>query len=154
MMEKNNVDLFPNQTIREVHMQYVVVGNGIAGISAAEAVRQLDPSGHVTLIGDETAIPYSWPMISMVLDGSIPLKNCPSVARVFTKTSTLKHFLETVSQKSTGNAMRSSLKAGNASPLTAFSQEIITFYKSEFSLFPAHQYLPFQAYLSRHTLCS
>ena len=77
MMEKNNVDLFPNQTIREVHMQYVVVGNGIAGISAAEAVRQLDPSGHVTLIGDETAIPYSRPMISMVLDGSIPLEKLP-----------------------------------------------------------------------------
>jgi NAD(P)H-nitrite reductase large subunit len=53
-------------------MQYVIVGNGIAGISAAEAIRQLDPAGHMTLIGDETAIPYGRPMISMVLDGSIP----------------------------------------------------------------------------------
>ena len=58
-------------------MRYVIVGNGIAGISAAEAVRQLDPSGHMTLVGDETAIPYSRPMISMVLDGSIPLEKLP-----------------------------------------------------------------------------
>jgi NAD(P)H-nitrite reductase large subunit len=58
-------------------MQYVIVGNGIAGISAAEAVRQLDPSGHMTMIGDETTIPYSRPMISMVLDGSIPLEKLP-----------------------------------------------------------------------------
>ena len=58
-------------------MKYVIVGNGIAGISAAEAVRQLDPSGHMTLIGDETALPYSRPMISMVLDGSTPLEKLP-----------------------------------------------------------------------------
>jgi NAD(P)H-nitrite reductase large subunit len=58
-------------------MQYVIVGNGIAGISAAEAVRQLDPAGHMTLIGDETAIPYSRPMISMVLDGSTSSEKLP-----------------------------------------------------------------------------
>ena len=58
-------------------MRYIIVGNGIAGISAAEAVRQLDPSGHMTLIGDETALPYSRPMISMVLDGSTPLEKLP-----------------------------------------------------------------------------
>ena len=58
-------------------MQYVIVGNGIAGISAAEAVRQLDPSGRITMIGDETATPYSRPMISMALDGSIPLEKLP-----------------------------------------------------------------------------
>ena len=53
-------------------MKYVIVGNGIAGISAAETVRQLDPEGHITIVGDETCLPYSRPMISMVLDGSIP----------------------------------------------------------------------------------
>jgi len=58
-------------------MQYVIVGNGIAGITAAEAIRQLDPSGRITMIGDETALPYSRPMISMVLDGSIPSEKLP-----------------------------------------------------------------------------
>ncbi len=58
-------------------MHYVIVGNGIAGISAAEAVRQLDPSSPITMIGDETVLPYSRPMISMVLDGSIPSEKLP-----------------------------------------------------------------------------
>jgi nitrite reductase (NADH) large subunit len=52
-------------------MEYVIIGNGIAGISAAETVRQLDPAGAITLVGDETFLPYSRPMISMVLEGSI-----------------------------------------------------------------------------------
>ena len=58
-------------------MKYVIVGNGIAGISAAETVRQLDPEGHITIVGDETCLPYSRPMISMVLDGSIPPEKLP-----------------------------------------------------------------------------
>ncbi|OQY50546.1 MAG: pyridine nucleotide-disulfide oxidoreductase [Desulfobacteraceae bacterium 4572_87] len=58
-------------------MQYVIVGNGIAGISAVEAIRRLAPSSHITIIGDETVIPYSRPMISMVLDGSIPPEKLP-----------------------------------------------------------------------------
>ena len=52
-------------------MEYVIIGNGIAGISAAEVVRRLDPAGAITLVGDETFLPYSRPMISMVLEGSI-----------------------------------------------------------------------------------
>ncbi|EFK05505.1 pyridine nucleotide-disulfide oxidoreductase [delta proteobacterium NaphS2] len=58
-------------------MRYVIAGNGIAGISAAEAIRQLDPSGPITMVGDEKAVPYSRPMISMVLDGSIPFEKLP-----------------------------------------------------------------------------
>ena len=77
MGQKHNADLLQITNIREVHMQYVIVGNGIAGISAAEAIRKLDPSGIMTLIGDETSIPYSRPMISMVLDGSIPTEKLP-----------------------------------------------------------------------------
>ncbi len=55
-------------------MRYVIAGNGIAGISAAEAVRQMDSSGHVTMVGDEGTVPYSRPMIGMVLDGSVPFE--------------------------------------------------------------------------------
>ncbi len=58
-------------------MRYVILGNGIAGLSAAEAVRQMDPSGHITVVGDEAAAPYSRPMISMVLDGSVPFERLP-----------------------------------------------------------------------------
>ncbi len=40
-------------------MNYVVVGAGPAGVIAAETLRQADPSGSVTLIGDEPEPPYS-----------------------------------------------------------------------------------------------
>ena len=58
-------------------MEYMIIGNGIAGISAAETVRRLDPAGAITLVGDETFLPYSRPMISMVLDGSISHDRLP-----------------------------------------------------------------------------
>jgi nitrite reductase (NADH) large subunit len=58
-------------------MKYVIVGNGVAGISAAEAIRRLDPDGAITMIGDETVPPYCRPMISMVLEGSIGPEKLP-----------------------------------------------------------------------------
>jgi len=58
-------------------MKHVIIGNGIAGISAAEAIRELDTSSSITIIGDETFPPYSRPMISYVLEGSQPHKKLP-----------------------------------------------------------------------------
>ena len=58
-------------------MKYSIIGNGVAGICAAETIRQLDRDGEITLIGDETFLPYSRPMISLVLDGSIPPEKLP-----------------------------------------------------------------------------
>jgi nitrite reductase (NADH) large subunit len=58
-------------------MKYVIIGNGIAGVSAAEAIRSKDDRGEITLIGDETFPPYSRPMISHVLDGSQPHEKLP-----------------------------------------------------------------------------
>lgn len=51
-------------------MEYVIIGNGIAGIHGAEAIRRYDPEGRITLVGDEAFPPYCRPMISMVLEGS------------------------------------------------------------------------------------
>ncbi|CAB5079042.1 Nitrite reductase probable [NAD(P)H] subunit (EC [Olavius algarvensis associated proteobacterium Delta 3] len=53
-------------------MAYVIIGNGVAGVSAAESIRQLDRDGRIVMIGDETEIPYCRPMISLVLEGAIP----------------------------------------------------------------------------------
>jgi nitrite reductase (NADH) large subunit len=53
-------------------MKHVIIGNGIAGVCAAEAIRTLDQTAAITMIGDETFPPYSRPMISHVLDGSQP----------------------------------------------------------------------------------
>ncbi len=52
-------------------MAYVIIGNGVAGVHAAEAVRRIDPAGEITLIGDESFPPYCRPMISMMLEGAV-----------------------------------------------------------------------------------
>jgi NAD(P)H-nitrite reductase large subunit len=58
-------------------MKHVIIGNGIAGVSAAEAIRELDKTSAITMIGDETFPPYSRPMIGYVLEGSQPHKKLP-----------------------------------------------------------------------------
>ncbi|MFQ5957882.1 MAG: NAD(P)/FAD-dependent oxidoreductase [Alphaproteobacteria bacterium] len=40
-------------------MDYVIVGAGPAGVIAAETLRKADPSGSITLVGDEPEPPYS-----------------------------------------------------------------------------------------------
>jgi NAD(P)H-nitrite reductase large subunit len=58
-------------------MKYVIIGNGIAGVCAAEAIRAMAPQGEIIMIGDEPVVPYSRPMISHVLDGSQPHARLP-----------------------------------------------------------------------------
>jgi NAD(P)H-nitrite reductase large subunit len=53
-------------------MKYVIIGNGIAGIHAAETIRKMDPTGSMAIIAAETFPPYCRPMISMVLEGNLP----------------------------------------------------------------------------------
>ena len=62
---------------REATMSYVILGNGVAGVHAAETIRQLDPNGKITMISDEVFPPYCRPMISMVLEGSLPPEKLP-----------------------------------------------------------------------------
>jgi len=58
-------------------MKHVIIGNGIAGVSAAESIRRIDPQASITIIAGETFPPYSRPMISMVLEGAIPAGRLP-----------------------------------------------------------------------------
>ncbi|HBD09149.1 MAG TPA: NAD(P)/FAD-dependent oxidoreductase [Syntrophobacteraceae bacterium] len=58
-------------------MNYVIIGNGVAGIHAAETIRQFDPNGKITMISDEVFPPYCRPMISMVLEGVVPPEKLP-----------------------------------------------------------------------------
>ena len=56
-------------------MHYVIIGNGIAGVCAAEAIREIDTESEISMVGDETHPPYGRPVISHVLDGSVPYEN-------------------------------------------------------------------------------
>ncbi len=52
-------------------MKHVIIGNGPAGVIAAEALRRLDPESEIVLIGDEDEPPYSRMAIPYLLTGSI-----------------------------------------------------------------------------------
>ncbi len=52
-------------------MKHVIIGNGPAGVVAAETVRRHDPQAQVTLIGEEPEAPYSRMAIPYFLAGSI-----------------------------------------------------------------------------------
>jgi len=47
-----------------LHVQYLLVGGGIAASAAAEAIRQRDPAGSAMLIGQEATRPYHRPPLS------------------------------------------------------------------------------------------
>jgi NAD(P)H-nitrite reductase large subunit len=52
-------------------MKHVIVGNGPAGVVAAEALRKLDPASAVVLIGDEPEPPYSRMALPYLMMGRI-----------------------------------------------------------------------------------
>jgi nitrite reductase (NADH) large subunit len=58
-------------------LRHVIIGNGIAGASAAEAIRSLDPDAAITFIAREEHMPYSRPMISQVLAGAADFSQLP-----------------------------------------------------------------------------
>lgn len=58
-------------------MEYVILGNGVAGVTAAETIRRFDPDGAIALIAGEAFPPYCRPMISMVLEGALDASRLP-----------------------------------------------------------------------------
>lgn len=52
-------------------MKHVIIGNGPAGVIAAEALRRGDPTADVILLGDESGPPYSRMAIPYLLTGKI-----------------------------------------------------------------------------------
>jgi NAD(P)H-nitrite reductase large subunit len=58
-------------------MHHVIIGNGIAGVQAAEAIRYLDPESEISMIAAETFPPYCRPMISLLLEGVVTPDRLP-----------------------------------------------------------------------------
>ena len=52
-------------------MKYVIVGSGVAGIAAIEAIRSVDGSGEITLIGNDPHGFYSRPGLAYYLSGEL-----------------------------------------------------------------------------------
>lgn len=52
-------------------MNFVVIGSGVAGVAALEAIRSVDSSSHLTLIGDDPYGFYSRPGLAYYLTGEL-----------------------------------------------------------------------------------
>jgi len=52
-------------------MKHVIIGNGPAGVVAAETLRRADPTAEIVLVGDEAEPPYSRMAIPYLLIGNI-----------------------------------------------------------------------------------
>jgi NADPH-dependent 2,4-dienoyl-CoA reductase/sulfur reductase-like enzyme len=48
--------------IGKLEAKYLIIGNSAGGIGAAEAIRQVDRSGSITIVSDETYPAYSRPL--------------------------------------------------------------------------------------------
>lgn len=54
--------------------RYLIIGNGAAGATAAETIRQHDPIGEITIVTAEPYPMYSRPGLAYVLNNAIPAK--------------------------------------------------------------------------------
>lgn len=63
-------------------MRYVIIGGGIAGTTAAEELRKLDPSSEITIVSEEQHAVYSRVLLPHVLKEKVPRE------RVFLKKET------------------------------------------------------------------
>jgi NADPH-dependent 2,4-dienoyl-CoA reductase/sulfur reductase-like enzyme len=60
--------------VKGVPPHHVIIGSGIAGLTAAETLREHDPSAAITLISEESHDFYSRPGLAYLLRGDIPEK--------------------------------------------------------------------------------
>ncbi len=60
--------------IRTEKTKYLIIGNSAGGIGAAEAIREVDRAGAITIISDEPYPAYSRPMISEYLAERCPIE--------------------------------------------------------------------------------
>jgi NADPH-dependent 2,4-dienoyl-CoA reductase/sulfur reductase-like enzyme len=54
---------------------YVIVGTGVAGISAAQTIRQQDSSAKITIIGNDPDLYYSRPGLAYYLTRELPKRS-------------------------------------------------------------------------------
>ena len=55
-------------------VKYLIIGNSAGGIGAAEAIREVDKAGKITIVSDEPYPAYSRPLISEYLAERRPLE--------------------------------------------------------------------------------
>lgn len=52
-------------------MEYLIIGNSVAGTSCAEKIRSIDKDGQITILSEESFPAYGRPLISYYLSGKV-----------------------------------------------------------------------------------
>ena len=69
-------------------MRYILIGSGVAGIAAAEAIRSKDKGGEIVIISDDPHGFYSRPGLAFYLSGELPDKGLfPELQRNWLRTN-------------------------------------------------------------------
>jgi NAD(P)H-nitrite reductase large subunit len=76
--------------------RYLLIGTGVAAIAAAEAIQKYDPSGKVTIVGNDPFGYYSRPGLAYYLTGELPEKWLFPRPRDHFKKSQIHHIPATV----------------------------------------------------------
>jgi len=63
--------------------EYLIIGNGMAGITAVQEIRHTDPAGHIVLVGDEGEPYYYRASLSEWISGDISDEMLPGRTREF-----------------------------------------------------------------------
>lgn len=58
----------PEAARQDSDRTYLILGGGAAGVAAAEAIRERDATGRVTIVTDEDVAPYNRPMLTKSFD--------------------------------------------------------------------------------------
>lgn len=77
---------------------YLIVGNGAAGLSAAEIIRRRDSAGRITIITSEPYQHYSRPGIAYYVLGQVPERQLISRSHAFYRDHRLELLFATVSR--------------------------------------------------------
>ena len=59
--------------VRVRPQRYVIIGGGVAGLTAAQVIRRRDTRGQITIVTEERHLPYSRPGLAYLLAGDVPL---------------------------------------------------------------------------------
>lgn len=61
---KARMDKMKHREARMNHCRYLMIGGGLAAHNAAKAIRQADPKGTITIVGNESYRPYNRPPLT------------------------------------------------------------------------------------------
>lgn len=64
-------DIEENSFSNNTKEYYVILGNGIAGLNAAKAIRERDKTGTVVMISNESCASYNRPMLTKTMLASL-----------------------------------------------------------------------------------